>query len=275
MLKRTILATVAACALAVGIQAQENATIVLRSGEKVTGQLVDMGGAGFAVRVNGQDRNIGKNDVAVIDFAGSGDVSDADWAKVNNGEGVLLRNGEAIAGQVYDIGGTTPLRVTVKTSSGERNVNSSEVSRIVLARPGGSGAAATSGKANTAGVPEGQGIAVPANQAWTATGITVRRGEVLSFNTTGEARLSNDPADIAGSAGARSQRKAPTSPIPGAFAGALIARVGSSGEVFPIGDQTTVTMPAAGQLFLGINDDHVSDNSGGFRVNVQRSGRRR
>jgi hypothetical protein len=275
MLKRTILATVAACALAVGIQAQENATIVLRSGERVTGQLVDMGGAGFAVRVNGQDRNIAKNDVAVIDFGGSGDVSDADWAKVNNGEGVLLRNGQAIAGQVFDIGGTTPLRVTVKTSSGDRNVNSSEVSRIVLARPGGSGAAATSGTANTAGVPDGQGIAVPANQAWTATGITVRRGEVMSFNTTGEARLSNDPADIAGSAGARSQRKAPGAPIPGAFAGALIARVGSSGEVFPIGDQSTVTMPASGQLFLGINDDQMADNSGGFRVNVQRSGRRR
>ncbi len=30
-------------------------------------------------------------------------------------------------------------------------------------------------------------------------------------------------------------------------------------------------MPANGQLFLGINDDHVGDNSGGFRVNVKRS----
>lgn len=275
MLKRTILATLAACALAVGIQAQENATIVLRSGEKISGQLVDMGGAGFAVRVNGQDRNIGKNDVAVIDFGGSGDVSDADWAKVNNGEGILLRNGQAISGQLYDIGGTSPLRVTVRTSSGERNVNSSEISRIVLSRPGG-GAAATSGSANTAGAPDGQGIAVPANQAWTATGITVRQGEVLTFNTTGEARLSNDPADIAGSAGSKSQRKAPANaPIPGALAGALVGRVGSNGEIIAIGDQTRVTMPAAGQLFLGINDDHVTDNSGGFRVNVQRQGRRR
>jgi hypothetical protein len=274
MLTRTILATVAACALAVGIQAQEQATIVLRSGEKVSGQLVDMGGAGFAVRVNGQERTIAKNEVAVIDFAGSGEMSDADWAKVN-GEGILLRNGQAINGQLYDIGGTSPLRVTVRTSSGEQNVNSSEISRIVLARPGG-GATATSGDANTAGVPDGQGIAVPANQAWTATGITVRQGEVLTFNTTGEVRLSNDPADIAGSAGSKSQRKAPAAaPIPGALAGALVGRIGSRGEIIAIGDQTRVTMPAAGQLFLGINDDHVADNSGGFRVNVQRAGRRR
>ena len=30
-------------------------------------------------------------------------------------------------------------------------------------------------------------------------------------------------------------------------------------------------MPAAGQLFLGVNDDHLGDNTGSFRVTVQRS----
>jgi hypothetical protein len=34
-------------------------------------------------------------------------------------------------------------------------------------------------------------------------------------------------------------------------------------------------MPANGQLFLGINDDHVGDNAGGYRVNVQRTNSRR
>jgi hypothetical protein len=29
-------------------------------------------------------------------------------------------------------------------------------------------------------------------------------------------------------------------------------------------------MPANGQLFLGINDDHVGDNQGGYRVTLQR-----
>jgi hypothetical protein len=64
------------------------------------------------------------------------------------------------------------------------------------------------------------------------------------------------------------------SPLPGNFVGALIARVGN-GQPFPIGNQTTVTMPANGQLFLGINDDHVGDNQGGFRVNIQQQTRRR
>src|SRR3954469_18520105 len=72
MFKRTILAlSVAALAITGVAQAQENATLTLRSGERISGQLVDMGGSGFAVRVNGQDRNIGTNDVAVIDFSGS------------------------------------------------------------------------------------------------------------------------------------------------------------------------------------------------------------
>ena len=270
MFKRTILATAAAGMLAVGIQAQEGATLVLRSGEKVTGQLVDMGGAGFAVRVNGQDRNIPTNQVAVIDFTGGGDMSDADWAKVGTGQAVVLRSGQTVNGQLYDIGGTTPLRITVKTDSGDREMSSSEVARIVLARPT---SVATTGNANTVGVPEGQGIAVSGTQQWTPTGIVVRRGEVLTITTTGEVRLSTDGSDTAGSAGSKAQRKAAGAPIPDAFAGALIARVGN-GAPFPIGDQKTVTVPAAGQLFLGINDDHVEDNSGGFRVNIQRSSRR-
>lgn len=272
MLKRSILAAVAICALAVSTQAQETATIVLRSGEKLSAQLVDMGGAGFTVRVSGQERQIPTNDVSVIDFSGNGDVSDADWARIGSGQVTWLRNGQTIEGQLYDIGGTTPLRITLRTASGERNLTSSEIGRIVLARPTSS--VATSGSANAPGVPEGQGIAVPANQQWTATGLTVRRGEILNFQTTGEARLSTDPSDIAGSAGAHSRRMAAGSPLPQNYAGALIARVGNSAP-FPIGDQTSVTMPADGQLFLGINDDNVGDNQGGFRVNVQRSSRRR
>lgn len=272
MLRRSIIAAAAVVALVAGAQAQESATLVLRSGDKVSGQLVDMGGSGFTVRVSGQERQIPTNDVAVIDFGGNGDVSADQWAKVGSGQGVLLKNGQSVQGQLYDIGGTSPLRITLKTASGDREFSSSEIGSIVLARP--NNAVATSGSA-TAGIPEGQGIAVPANQQWTATGITVRRGEVLTFSSTGEAHLSTtDANDIAGAAGARSQRKAPGSPLPQHFAGALIGRVGN-GEPFPIGGpENRVTMPAAGQLFLGINDDNVGDNSGGFRVNVQRASRR-
>jgi hypothetical protein len=271
MFKRMILAAAALGALAVGVQAQENATIVLRSGEKVTGQLVDMGGSGFVVRVNGQERQLGNNDVSVIDFTGSGDLSAEDWSKVGNGPAIVLRNGQTINGTLADIGGTAPLRISVKTNSGDRDFTSAEVGRIVLSRP--SSAVATSGNANTPGIPEGQGIAVSGTQAWTPTGLTVRRGERVTFSATGETRLSTDAADIATATGARSQRRSQTAPLPDVYAGALIARVGNSAP-FPIGAQQTVTMPADGQLFLGINDDHVADNQGGYRVTVTRAGRR-
>ena len=272
MLKRTVVAAVVACGLAAGAYAQESATIVLRSGEKIQGQVVDHGGVGFTVRVNGQERQIPTNQVAVVDFTSSGKLSDGDYGDLGSGHVLLLRSGERVSGQFYDIGGTTPLRITMKTASGERHFNSNEVGRIVLARP--SEGVATSGTASsTASVPEGQGVAVPGNQQWTPTGLTVRQGERISFQVTGQVQLSDDPKDVAGPAGALSQRMAAGSPLPQNFAGALIARVGNSAP-FPIGDQKQVTMPAAGQLFLGINDDVVGDNRGGFRVNMQRQGRR-
>jgi hypothetical protein len=268
MFKRTILAlSVAALALTGVAQAQENATLTLRSGERISGQLVDMGGSGFAVRVNGQDRNVATNDVAVIDFTG-GSATDADWAKVTDGQQLLvLKDGTTTTGQLYDIGGTSPLKITFKTSSGDRDVSSSQIARIVLARPAGGSAAPSASLAPATG----SGISVSPRQQWTSTGMTVRKGEVLSFNTSGEVQLSGDASDVASSAGSKTGRKATGAPLPTALAGALIGRIGT-GPAFAIGNQTTVTMPAAGQLFLGVNDDGFDDNQGEFRVDITRSG---
>ena len=111
MFTRTILALSVAALTFTGVaQAQENATLTLRNGDKLTGQLVDLGGAGFTVKVNGTERNIPTNDVAVIDFSG-GTMTDADWNKVTNGAHVIwLKSGETVSGQFYDISGTSPLK---------------------------------------------------------------------------------------------------------------------------------------------------------------------
>lgn len=275
MFKRTIIALAVAATAYVGVaQAQENATLTLRSGEKITAQLLDLGGVGFTIRVNGQERQIPTNDVAVIDFTG-GNMTNDDWSKVTSGQhAIWLRSGEIISGNLYDIGGTTPLRLTLHTPSGERVVGSNEVARIVLARTDAAVAGTTGGGTGTGNLAPatGTGLVVSGRQAWTPTGITVRRGEVLTFNTTGEIQLSGDTNDVAGAAGAKSQRYATNSPLPRNFAGALIGRVGNT--VFPIGSQTSVTMPASGQLFLGINDDGFEDNIGEFRVEIGRSVRR-
>jgi len=271
MFKRTILALSVAALTFTGVaQAQENATLTLRNGDKVTAQLVDLGGVGFTVRVNGAERNIPTNDVAVIDFAG-GSMTDADWNKVTDGSQVIwLKSGQTVSGQLFDISGTSPLKITFKTASGDREFSSNEIGRIVLARP--SNAVATSGANLQA--PNGSGISVNAKQPWTSTGMTVRKGEVLSFNATGEVQLSSDPNDVATAFGSKSGRKAANAPLPNVLAGALIGRIGTTGQPFAIGSGVPVTMPAAGQLFLGINDDGFEDNQGELRVDVTRQSRR-
>lgn len=267
MLKRTVLGALCVAALLVTgtAQAQENATLVLKSGERVTGQLVDLGGVGYTVRVNGQERQISQNDVAVIDFTG-GTMSEADWAKFKGTSQIVLKSGQTIEGQLYDIGGTAPLKLTVKTSSGDRELSSSEVARIVIAKP--ENAVATSG---TAAQPPagGTAITVSAQQPWTPTGITVRKGQTLTFNTTGEIQLSPDANDKASSAGSTSGRYAQRSAMPRALAGALIGKIGN-GQPFGIGNQTSIVAPANGQLFLGVNDDSFADNQGSFQVTISK-----
>ena len=201
MLKRTILAAAAVCAGRGHHLAQENATLVLRSGDKVTGQLVDMGGVGFTMRVSGQERNVPTNDVAIIDFTGNGDL------RLATGRGLRRRSEDGpaqrqtVEGQLHDISGTTPLKITLRTSSGERELSSKEIGRIVLARP--SNAVATSGSSSsTSGFLEGTGIAVSASSRWTPTGLTVRQGERITFSSTGEVQLSTDASDLANANGA-------------------------------------------------------------------------
>ena len=270
MLKRTVLSAfcVAALLFTGAAYAQDSATLTLRSGEKVSGSLVDLGGVGYTVRVNGTERHIPQNDVSVIDFTG-GTMSDADWAKFTGTSQIVLRNGQTIEGSLYDIGGTSPLRLTIRTNNGERELSSSEVARIVISRP--ENAVATSGGSTIADTPAVSGaVTVQANQPWTSTGITVKKGQRVSFSTTGQVQLSDDVNDIANGNGARTGRKAAGAPVPAAAAGALVAKVGPNGAAFPIGaDQQTVTMPAAGVLYLGVNDDGFADNRGNFQVVIR------
>jgi len=108
---------------------------------------------------------------------------------------------------------------------------------------------------------------VAANGGWVNTGIRVRRGEYVSFETSGEVQLSNVATDRARPAG--TPRMVPGAPLPTVNAGALIGRVGNS-RPFGIGDQASVPMPFDGVLFLAVNDDERADNAGEFVVVIRR-----
>jgi hypothetical protein len=246
--------------------ARARATLLLKSGSRVSGELVDLSGSGFTMVVRGNKQTIRTGDVAVIDFQGSANnLPDAEVSRAADRRGiVVLQGGRIIEGQLSDVGGTDPLRLTFNTPSGRVDHSSNEVLRIYLS--------AVPGRDSTTGAtspPRPGEIVVQGDRQWTPTGIYVNRGDRVSFSATGEIQLSDDRNDVASPYGSTSQRYAMRAPMPRTLAGALIGRIGNS-EPFGIGNPTgALTMPASGELFLGVNDDVVSDNRGEFRVVVQ------
>ncbi len=112
-------------------------------------------------------------------------------------------------------------------------------------------------------------VTVPANQAWTPTGLTVRSGESVSFNANGQIKWAQGASNVAGPDGARAAADSMQHyPVRGRNVGLLIGRVGPNGQPFAVGANNQVTMPASGELYLGVNDDYLVDNSGSFTVQI-------
>src|SRR5439155_4430183 len=145
-------------ATALPIAAQETATLALKNGERPSGELIDMGGGGFVLRINGQDRQFPAGEVAAVEFV-VGPLPAAIQAKVNAGQPVvMLRNGQVIDGRLTDIGGTHPLRLTVDTPNGQREFTSNDVAQVHLSplnnrTPSGITPTSTSGSSAAAATP--------------------------------------------------------------------------------------------------------------------------
>jgi hypothetical protein len=281
-IRKLVLTLVLAAFMLPSIYAQQEhrATVLLRNGERVAGAMEGVANDTIYVRVSREDqRRLPVGQVALIDFVGGASGLPDTELSVARGSNhlALLRGGESIQGQFVDLRVTDeknpePAVLIFRTSSGEeRRIALGNVARIYLGNFPASTTVADSAPAaaSTDPLPAGA-IRVPGNSAWTATPLTVRRGDRVVFNVTGQVQLSTGADDVAQSAGSLKQRRAANSPLPENLAGALIARVGNSAP-FPIGNVTTpVTMPADGQLYLGINDDEVSDNQGEFIVRMTR-----
>jgi hypothetical protein len=258
-----------AAAISAPVEAQVGARFVLRSGEQVSGELVDMGGSGFTARVDGQTRTWRVGEVAVIDFTGGASFPANEVNAVSGGHVLVTRSGEIVPGTLYDVGGTNPLRLTFSVNGVNRNYTSNDVARIYFARPG-SPAVTLPGTPSDNLAPGTGRVRVAGNAGWVNTGLSVQQGQTILLNATGEVRLSADSNDVATPAGSRNGRMAANAPLPGVLAGALIGRIGN-GAPFGIGNQTSIQAPNAGMLFLAVNDDQVSDNAGSFGVDVSAS----
>lgn len=117
-------------------------------------------------------------------------------------------------------------------------------------------------------------VIVRADDRWTNTRVTVRAGDVIRIESAGTVQLSTDAADTSSPGGAGSGRRAASAPMPDHPAGGLIARIGNSRPQF-VGADRVLRANATGQLYLGINDDHLADNRGEFRVRLEPSARGR
>jgi BON domain len=111
-------------------------------------------------------------------------------------------------------------------------------------------------------------IQVPANQAWTATGVFLKAGSVVAISATGTASMGGGwppmpPEGRPPNCGGRSGFPAGDLPC-----WSLIGRVGEQGPIFYVGSGTTLRVPRDGQLFLGVNDDQLGDNSGYWTATV-------
>jgi hypothetical protein len=118
-------------------------------------------------------------------------------------------------------------------------------------------------------------VRVPASTHWVDSGISVKAGDRLTIRGTGEIQWTGRTADRAGVQGSLTGGFTSGAPLPAVLAGALLARIGQS-QPFPAVDADGgMTIRQSGRLYLGINDDNVSDNRGAFDVRVEVSRPRR
>jgi hypothetical protein len=264
--------------------AQDRATVQMRDGAKFEGRIEELTANGeLFVRVSQNDqRRVPVSSVALIDkVGGASGLPNNELREAAGSEHLLLlTNGSSVRGRLVAIRGgqgsanEDQARTYVFRSSDgrEQSYGPDQVARVYLGSyPFVAGNTSANSAADLASGNDTPGsIRVPASGGWVNTGMRVRRGELISFNTSGEVQLSENSNDRARPAG--TPRMAPGAPLPTVNAGALIGRVGNSAP-FGIGDQTSVPMPFDGVLFLAVNDDERSDNAGAFSVSMTRNRR--
>ena len=182
---------------------------------------------------------------------------------------LYLRNGTRLDGEVLSLRDDV-IEFAEDRGAGQRRVRQfdrTDVLRIDfdLRRPDPPYGRGRSGRG--AGLRE-RGVTVRANTAWTDTGVDVRFGQEIYVEAAGEIRWGpGDRRD--GPDGERNSPFNANRPMSNRPAGALIGRIGETNDFFFIGTATeAIRVRASGRLFLGINDDVLTDNTGNFRVVV-------
>lgn len=121
------------------------------------------------------------------------------------------------------------------------------------------------------GAPLAQGdladLRVYAYRDWQSSGVHVNAGDRVSMRADGSWLYT--PKEYNGPEG-HPIYPAPTFyPDPHARAGALLGRVGESGQEFIVGRRRRIDVTKDGMLYFRINDDILSDNDGYVTVDIE------
>jgi hypothetical protein len=180
---------------------------------------------------------------------------------------LILRDGTRVRGELIAVRGGT---VEFEERRGFGGTRTLRIDREEVARIEFDESSSSSGGGNSGGRPGGmreRSVVVSADVAWNDAGIDVRQGQTIYFESTGT--VTWGPSRRDGPAGERNSPSNQGRPMPNRPAAALIGKVGSGNDIFFIGDDTgAIRVRNGGRLFLGINDDVLTDNRGNFRVTV-------
>ncbi|MBC7930243.1 MAG: hypothetical protein H7Z38_06695, partial [Rubrivivax sp.] len=119
-------------------------------------------------------------------------------------------------------------------------------------------------------------VEVPGNSQGTDSGLDMRAGDRVTISATGTIVAGQRAGSVSPNGrqgGASSILGNPRYPFPAAGAGALLGVLrttdGQQSQPFLVGAQLTFTPQSDGRLYLLINDDNYSDNSGAFAVRIR------
>jgi hypothetical protein len=177
---------------------------------------------------------------------------------------LILRNGTRVQGELISVRNGT---IEFEERRGRTlRLDRDEVVRIEFDSNRSSDDNFTGSGRRPGGLRERQ-VNVAANVPWVDTGIDVRAGQTIYVKAEGQVRWGRDRRD--GPDGENNSPSNPNRPMSNRNAAALIGRVGGGNDLFFIGDQDgPLRVRSSGRLYLGINDDVLTDNSGSFRVVV-------
>src|SRR5207237_8492169 len=110
LIRRMLLPVVLVACTATVVLGAQNATFVMKNGERISGTLSYKGGNNFDLNVNGQPRSFPQSDIALIAFV-PGDPATAELNQLPQSDNptelqrnlVVKRDGSIVRGKVYKI----------------------------------------------------------------------------------------------------------------------------------------------------------------------------